>query len=205
MMRFVSDEVIQEVYDVRRKILPGCRWNGSAASHRKLDQVNHPTAAAWKRAQQFRRLYRSPVDGFRNYDAVTRADHLDPCTAGIVNVRGEGPDGATRVAGNIHGPQLEWQVLNKKHRHAVVCFPRRDQRLAVCKSGSHLKYRISDMNPRINLSPQIAADVPTPSANIRFAGTPNWTQSARPPARMKPKRNLKIMVKGLTIYLTACK
>jgi len=47
MMRFVSDEVIQKVYDVRRKVLPGGWWNRSTARYRQLDQVNHPTATAW--------------------------------------------------------------------------------------------------------------------------------------------------------------
>jgi hypothetical protein len=104
-----------------------------------------------------------------NYDAVTRANHLDPHAAGVMNVRRYRTYCAATVTGNIHQPQLEWQVLDKKHRHTVVGFPRRDQRLAIC-SGAHLKYRINDMKPRMNLSPQIAAQVPTPSANIRFEG-----------------------------------
>ena len=57
VMSFVSDEVIQKVYDVGGEILPGCRWNGAAASHRQLDQINHSTTTAWERAQEFSRLY----------------------------------------------------------------------------------------------------------------------------------------------------
>ena len=55
------------------------------------------------------------------------------------------------------------------------------------------------MNPRINLSPQIAASVPIVSTKMRFTGKSNWVHSARPPARMNPKMNLKTMVTALTI------
>jgi len=55
------------------------------------------------------------------------------------------------------------------------------------------------MNPRMNLSPQIDATVPTLSANIRFAGKDIRPDSARPPARIKPKMNRKRIVTALRI------
>jgi len=137
MVCLVCDEVTQKVHNVGGEILPGCGWNRSTASDRKLDQVNHSAATSRECAQQLRWLYGSPVDGFRNYDAVTRTNHLDPHAASIVKVSGDGADSATRRAGNGHGPQLWWQVLDEIHRHAIVCLPRVDQRLAVCKFLCH--------------------------------------------------------------------
>jgi hypothetical protein len=84
MMRLVSNEVTEKVHDVRWKILPRRWWNRSAARYRKLDQINHSTATARERAQQLRLLYGAAADGFRDYDTVARADHLDPHAASIV-------------------------------------------------------------------------------------------------------------------------
>src|SRR5215510_3223041 len=52
------------------------------------------------------------------------------------------------------------------------------------------------MNPRMNLSPQIEASVPTMSANTRLSGKDIIPYSARPPARIKPKMNRKRIVTG---------
>lgn len=59
---------------------------------------------------------------------MTRGDHLDPHAPRVVNVRGERANRAAGRAGNAHGPQFRWQVLDEIHRDAVVGAPRVDQR-----------------------------------------------------------------------------
>src|SRR6185369_8917888 len=108
MMRLMRYKVIQKMHHVRRKILPRRWWNRSTTRHRKRDQINHSTTAPRQRAQQLPWLHRSPVDRFRNHNAMTRADHLDPHTPCVMNVSSERPDSAPSVARHIHGPQLEW-------------------------------------------------------------------------------------------------
>ena len=61
-------------------------------------------------------------------------------------------------------------------------------------TADHLKYRINDMNPRMNLSPQIAAMVATLSTNMMLIGKGKWPHSIKPPARIAPKMNLKRIV-----------
>src|ERR1041385_8677047 len=58
---------------------------------------------------------------------------------------------ADYVVGGVHAGDYEPAENNKRYEHELPhTFP-------------HRKYRISDMNPRINLSPQIAAVSPTPT------------------------------------------
>jgi len=124
MMRLVGDKVVQKVDQVRRKILPGCGWNRSTASDPKLNQINHPTTAVSECTQQFRGFHRASVYGFRNRDAMTRTDHLDPHASGVMDMGGDRSYSATRRAGNIHGPQFRGQILDEVKSHAVVCLPR---------------------------------------------------------------------------------
>ena len=67
----------------------------------------------------------------------------------------------------------------------------------------HRKYRISDMNPRINLSPQIAAVRPTPTIQIIMSGNESPTNIARLPARTTPNMNLKMTVMPVSIISAA--
>lgn len=70
---------------------------------------------------------------------MTLADHLDPGAPGVVNVRGDSSNGASRGAGNGSGPQLGRQVFDQIHRDAIVCAPRRNQRLAVFRIFQHAR------------------------------------------------------------------
>ena len=71
---------------------------------------------------------------------MTLADHLDPHAPGIVNVRGNSPNGASRRAGNSLRPQLGRQVFDEIHRDAIGCAPRRNQRLAVSGIFRHFRF-----------------------------------------------------------------
>jgi hypothetical protein len=59
------------------------------------------------------------------------------------------------------------------------------------------------MNPRINLSPQIAAITPTLRTNATMIGNERPTYIARLPARTTPKMNLKTIVIASLIISTA--
>src|SRR6185369_7265903 len=124
VVRLMRDEIIQKVHHIGRKILPYRRRNRSATRGGKLDQINHPTTTPRQRTQQRPWLHSSAINRLGNDNTMTRTDHLDPHAPRIMNMSSECPDSAAPVAGHIHGTQLEWQVLDKKHRHAVVCFPR---------------------------------------------------------------------------------
>lgn len=127
MMRFVSDKVVEEVNEIGRKVLPGCRRDRAATRGAESDHVDDAFAAAFQGPRQGGWFNCSGVDSPRHCDAMTSRDHLDPHAPRVVNVRGERANRATRRAGNVHGPQLSWQVLDKIHRDTVVRAPRVEQ------------------------------------------------------------------------------
>jgi hypothetical protein len=57
------------------------------------------------------------------------------------------------------------------------------------------------MNPRMNLSPQMAAMIPTLSTRMMFRGKSNWVHIAKPAASTKPKMNLNAMVTATPNYI----
>ena len=129
MMRLVCDKVVEEVNEIGGEVLPGCCWYRAATRGAKLDHVDDAFAAAFKGERQAGWFNCSGVDCPRHFDAMTRSDHLDPHASRVVNVRGERTNRAARRAGNAHGPQLRWQVLDEIHCDAVVRAPRIDQHL----------------------------------------------------------------------------
>ena len=126
-MCFVSDEVVEKVDEVSRKVLPGCRRDRPTTRCAEADHVNNAFAAAFKSTRQVGWFNCSGVDSPRHRDAMLRADHLDPHAPGIVKVCCNGANSAARRAGNAHGPQLGRQVLDEIHRHPMAGVSRVDQ------------------------------------------------------------------------------
>ena len=127
MMRLMSDKVVEKVNEIGGKVLPGCRRDGAAPRRTEPDHVDDAFAAAFKSTRQARWFNCSGVDSPRHRDAMTRCDHLDPHAPRVVNVGCERPNRAARRAGDVHGPQLRWQVLYEVHGDTVVRAPRVDQ------------------------------------------------------------------------------
>jgi len=99
-MSFVSDEVVEKVNHVGGKVLPRSGRHRAAARDAETYQRDHRLAAASERSFQLRRPDCVRVHRFRNCDAVTAAEHLNPRAPGVVNMRRERAHCATRRAGN---------------------------------------------------------------------------------------------------------
>ena len=136
MMRFVSYEVTQKVYEIGGKVLPGGGRDCAAAIDAQLDHSNDAVAAARERAQQLRRPHLACIDRARHGNTMTLADHLDPHAPYVVDVRADGPNSAPGRTGNSFGPQLSRQVLDEVHRDAIGCAPGRDQLFGIIRHAS---------------------------------------------------------------------
>ena len=131
MVSFMSYKVTEKVHKIGREVLPG-RWRKRpTARHTESHQCDYAVAALHQRLGQLGRLNRAAINTLRDFDAMARADHLDPHAPGVVYVRCDRPNRAARTARNIFRPQLRRQFLDQIHRHLMVCVPRGKQRLFV--------------------------------------------------------------------------
>ena len=96
MVSLVSHEVAEKMHKIRREVLPGGWRNRAVTRQAEPDQFDHPAAAAFESALQFRGPNRAPIDAPWNRNTMTLAYHLDPRTPGVVNVRREHSNRAPR-------------------------------------------------------------------------------------------------------------
>src|SRR5437868_5411589 len=131
MVCLVGHEVAEKVHKVRWEVLPRGRRDRATAFYAEPDQSNNSFAATLECARQLCLTNGAPNNPSRNFDAMARADHLDPHAPGVMNMRRDGPNCATRHARNTLGPQLRQQVFDKIHGYAMARAPRVDQGLVL--------------------------------------------------------------------------
>jgi hypothetical protein len=139
VMCFVSNEVTEEVYEIGREVLPGGWWYCATPRRAEPDQINHAAAAARECARQLSRTNYAAIDSFWHRHTVPPTDHFDPHAPRVVNVSSDHPNGATRSAGDVLGPQLWRQILDEIGCNALVCVPRVDQRLGIIVIFGHAR------------------------------------------------------------------
>jgi hypothetical protein len=111
---------------------------------RKLEQSGNAPAAAPESRQELPSSDPVPIDGGWNREPERLTEGLDPHAAGIVNVAGDHPDGATGRSWHGGGPEADRQLLEEKEGNAIVGFPGGEDRLAEIRRGRHYAPRWHD-------------------------------------------------------------
>ena len=98
MMSFMSDEIGQDMPDVKRKVAPGVRRTGgdrAASVTTELQQTADSAATVVQCSNQLLRPNPVSIDGSRHPDAVFLSQRPDPHAPHIVDVAGNHPDGSS--------------------------------------------------------------------------------------------------------------